>query len=156
MTFKVNITQIGSPSDSELFGVDLESAKVRIQAAMANRFASLCHANFGPTGESRPSEWPELSPRYAKEYHGGNQVPTLQLSGELQSSIQIEESNRDFSEVYTVNEYAEAHQWGDPTMRLPARPFFPMTIDGQLTEYAKGEVLAAADGELERILTGHA
>jgi len=81
---------------------------------MAHRFASIVHNNFGFGGEDRPEAWPELGRGYADEFHGGQRVPTLILSGELQGSIQIEEGNPDHSSVFTNNEYAAAHQYGDP------------------------------------------
>lgn len=130
------------------FGAEM---KVRVQDSMAHRFAGIIHQNFGSSGEDRPHEWQTLSENYALDYHDGDRTPTLQLTGELQSSIEIEEGNPEGSSVFTNNEYAAAHQWGIKG-KLHARPFFPMNEDGELTEYAKSEVVQAALGEYERAL----
>ena len=134
--------------DESLF----DAIKVNCQAAMANRFASIVHNNFGFGGEDRPTPWPSLSSKYAKEFHGGNRVPTLQLTGELQSSIQIDDTKYEAASVWTDNEYASEHQYGSEI--LPARPFFPM-IGDSLTPYSERECVDAAQGELNRILTAN-
>ncbi len=128
-----------------------DAMHVRVQDAMANRFATLVHENFGAGGTSRPTEWMPLTSRYALSHHDGDRTPTLQLSGDLQNSIQIFEGSPDHSAVFTDNEYAALHQWGDASTNLPARPFFPMTREG-LSEYAVEQVTEAAITEFERAL----
>lgn len=130
---------------------EFNRVKVPIQAAMANRCASIIHNNFGTSGEDRPTEWPILSANYAKEFHDGNRIPTLQLKGDLQSSVEIDENSFDAASVFTNNKYALQHQNGDDSKNLPARPFFPI-INGELTDYTAAECVDAAKRELEKQL----
>lgn len=125
--------------------------RMRLQLAGANRFADIVRNNFGFSGENRPAPWPDLSPRYANRYHGGVTIPTLILSGDLEKSIEVQ-SQPEFEEVFTENEYALAHQEGNGA-GLPARPFFPMDEAGNATPYAESEVMAAIESELERWLS---
>jgi phage gpG-like protein len=127
-----------------------EKAKVPCQAAMANRFASIVHHNFGFGGEDRPFPWPALNAHYADVFHGGQRIPTEILSGDMQASVQIDETNADAAKVWTDCEYAGEQQWGTQSVR--ARPFFPMYKDGSVTPYALDEVIRAAQNEAERIL----
>ncbi len=124
--------------------------KFGCQSAMANRLATIIHHNFGFSGEDRPERWPALSADYAREFHDGNRIPTLQLKGDLQQSIEIDES-LEKAVVFTDNPYAESQQYGDETKNLPARPFFPLAGD-ELTAYSEAQCIAAAEAELERIL----
>lgn len=119
--------------------------------AMAYRFYTITDHNFGFAGEDRPQPWPALSSKYAKEFHGGNRIPKLVLSGDLQSSIQVQESSGNGSAVYTDNPYAMSQQYGDETTNLPARPFFPI-IGGKLTAYTENECLDAAADALAKTL----
>lgn len=148
MTFRTTITDDTASPMLEAVAQTLESeVRPRLQMAGATRFAGIVRNNFGFAGEDRPAAWPELSPRYAKRHHGGVTVPTLILSGELEQSIQVE-SQPEYAEVFTENEYAIAHQEGNDR-GLPARPFFPMDEAGSPTNYAESEVMAAIETELE-------
>ena len=129
----------------------MDEVRLGCQAAMAYRFASIVNQNFGFSGEDRPEDWKPLSYQYAKEFHDGNRIPTLQLTGDLQQSIQIEDNNPEAATVWTDCPYAVKHQYGDESTNLPARPFFPIVGDS-LTAYAEAECVAAAQNELERIL----
>ena len=124
--------------------------RVRIQAAMAHTFATVVNHNFGGEGEDRPHDWRILSERYALAYKDGDRTPTLILDGNLKASIEIDDQSIDAASVYTNNPYAVAQQFGDATTNLPARPFFPMTEDGQVTEYTAEKCVQAARSELSR------
>ena len=146
MRFSVKLDE-SNPLISEAL---LREVKQTWQAAAANRFATIVHRNFGQTGEDRPTQWPSLSKDYANEFHGGSRIPTLFLTGELQQSVQIQDTNIEYSEVFTENEYAEAHQWGEGN--LPARPFFPMNEEGELTTYSEWEVLRAGQEAVDKLV----
>lgn len=153
MEYSISITKNFSSGDlNYLF---TEGDMTRIQNAMAIPLADIIFNNFGYGGQDRPVEWPVLSRGYAHEFHGGDETPTLQLSGALQDSVKIEPSNGEYARVFTDNEYAEAHQWGVPG-KLHARPFFPLFGDAnfsELTPFAESEVVSAANLEVERILS---
>jgi phage gpG-like protein len=130
----------------------LLSVKVDCQAAMANRFAAITQNNFGFDGEDRPEQWPALSVNYANKFHDGQRIPTEILSGDLQASIQIEETNPEYAEVFTDVPYAVAQQEGEEAGNLPARPYMPVNKDGTFPAYTLEEVTAAARNELFRSL----
>lgn len=91
--------------------------------------------NFGESGQARPSEWPRLKEKYALEFHDGDQTPTLILSGKMVNSF-VHTIGTDSATLTNMAEYASEHQLGDVANRLPARPYFPVDKDGQLTPYA--------------------
>jgi len=137
-----------------LISQELQNAiKMGVQNAMANRFATVVDNNFGDSGEDRPGVWPILTKRYADEYKGTDRTPNLQLMGDLQSSIEIDEMNPDESSVFTNNPYAMDHQMGVAKRNLPARPFFPISEDGVVTDYTTEQCLRAAEIEINRILS---
>lgn len=151
MNFSLSIDMI---SIERLSAEIFERAKPDMLATMANRYASIVHNNFGDSGEDRPFPWPSLSGAYAFKYHGGDRTPRLQLTGELQASIQIYEGD-DYSAVWTDNPYAETMQWGseaDDRFNVPARPFFPLYENGTLTPYSEAECIMAAQNALNRHL----
>ena len=143
MTFELDISSMNL---AEQIQAKFEEVRVPIQAAMANRFASIVHNNFGFEGEDRPKSWPSLSFDYAQHYHRGVDVPTEILSGDMMNSVRIEENNPDAASVFVDPsiEYAASQQ--------ATRPFFPM-LGGQLTPYAIDEVTRAAQNKAERLLT---
>lgn len=154
MTFSVSISKSGIASNGLAY-LFTSSDEMQIQNAMAIPIADICYNNFGYSGQDRPVEWPALSRGYAEEYHEGDQTPTLELSGDLKSSISITPSNGEYAAVFTNNEYAAAQQWGIPG-KLHARPFFPLYGDAdncELTPFAVAEATSAAIAELERILS---
>jgi hypothetical protein len=73
--------------------------------------------------------------------------------GDLQSSIEIDEMNPDESSVFTNNPYAMDHQMGVTERNLPARPFFPISEDGVVTDYTTEQCLRAAEIEINRVLS---
>ena len=143
MTFELDISSMDL---AEAIQAKFEEVRVPIQAAMANRFASIVHNNFGFDGEDRPKVWPTLSFEYAKKYHKGVDIPTEILSGDMMNSVRIEENNPEFASVFVDPsiEYAAEQQ--------KTRPFFPV-LNGQLTPYAIDQVTRAAQNEAERLLT---
>lgn len=155
MEFSLTISKSYNLEDGNTFLIT-DSDMTRIQNAMAIPIADICVNNFGYEGQDRPTPWHALGGRYALEFHGGDTTPTLELSGDLKSSIAIQPSNGEYSRVYTDNEYASLHQWGVQG-KLYARPFFPLVGDesnSELTPFAQSEATAAAASELERILSG--
>lgn len=154
MTYEVSIAK--NFSDGDLNYLFTDSDMRRIQNSMAIPLADVIFNNFGYDGQDRPVEWPVLSKSYAKEYHSGDQTPTLILSGDLQADTKIDPSNGEYARVYNDNEYAAIHQWGIPG-KLHARPFFPLYGDENfavLTPFAESEIMAAATMEIEAILSG--
>lgn len=136
-----------------LISQELQNAiKMGVQNAMANRFATVVDRNFGDSGEDRPSIWPILTKKYADEYKSSDRTPNLQLTGDLQSSIEIDEMNPDESSVFTNNPYAMDHQIGVSEINLPARPFFPILEDGVVTDYTTEQCIRAAEIEINRVL----
>jgi len=147
-----------------LISQELQNAiKMGVQNAMANRFATVVDRNFGDSGEDRPGVWPILTKRYADEYKGTDRTPNLQLkalsknpkesSKSLQSSIEVDEMNLDESSVFTNNPYAMDHQIGKKERNLPARPFFPISEDGVVTDFTTEQCLRAAEIEINRVLS---
>ena len=149
MTFDVEISVSDFPEIQDTF----DAVKVMCQAAMANRFATIVDRNFGFSGEARPETWPILSYDYAKKFHDGQRIPTLQLTDALRQSIQIDDNSHDAAVVWTDCPYAADHQFGNPEKNLPARPFFPMDSAGFITPYAEAECLEACANELNRQLS---
>ena len=148
-----------------LISQELQNAiKMGVQNAMANRFATVVDRNFGNgSGEDRPEEWQILTKKYADEYKGTDRTPNLQLkalsknpkesSKSLQSSIEVDEMNLDESSVFTNNPYAMDHQIGKKERNLPARPFFPISEDGVVTDCTTEQCLRAAEIEINRVLS---
>jgi len=127
-----------------------QKAKVPCQAAMADAFAMVVDNNFGQDGEDRPLDWVPLSKPYANRVK--RPYATLELDGELRSSVWVLPDGQDAAVVETVNPYATAHQWGENNM--PPRPFFPITgPDGEtVTPYTEAKCLDAGSVALERAL----
>ena len=133
--------------------IDAEFNRVKIpcQAAMAHTLATIINHNFGDEGEDRPSDWKDLSWNYARRFHDGNTTPKLQLSGNLQASVQIDESGEDAAIVFTENDYATEHQYGSLDGKLSVRPFFPI-VGGELTEYSTQKCVDACEKQLVELL----
>lgn len=149
MNFEVTVESNETISD-EL----LSSLKIAGQDAMAIAFSDITLQNFGDDGLARPTEWADLTEGYAEEYHEGDRTPTLVLTGDLRSSIDVELGNPEYSACYTDNEYAVAQQFGIPGT-LTARPFMPVVgteEDFELTDFAKDACIEAAEKAiLERL-----
>ena len=148
MTFELDINELSLGGLAEEV---FQQVKVPVQAAMAGRFRELVLQNFGETGTDRPIEWEALrSEKYARKV--GRDYATLYVEGKLMDSIEVDPYSPDAASVFTNCEYAAAHQWGDESRNLAARPFFPMSKDGFVTPDAMNSVTEAAAQELERQL----
>jgi phage gpG-like protein len=122
--------------------------------AMGTTFKSITEGNFNSVGAAyRPEPWPAKADGSASN---------LQRSTTLSKSFQLTVT----STTATVSNpiYARVHQFGAiikavsskalswmdngvrrfaKQVRIPARPFFPVTKDGRLTPMAEEKVLAA-------------
>jgi phage gpG-like protein len=145
---------IDEPAFLNSIMAEFQNVKVSCQAAMANAFATVVNHNFGQDGEDRPTAWPALGKSYAIDYHDGDRTPTLQLYGNLQASIDIEEGNPEYASVFTNNPYADLQQFGGESeqgFRIPARPFFPI-VGNEITPYTTQKCVDACEVELTRSL----
>jgi phage gpG-like protein len=147
MNFEVQITESDFPEITDIF----DRVKVSCQDAMAGRFAEICRENIGlDLGTNRPDVWPPLSPRYAQRV--GRDEATLFVTGNLFNSIQTKTGDYDCAECFSDSPYAIAHQEGDESKNLPARPFFPISQGGFITPFAESECLRVCRDELQRQL----
>ena len=151
--FDLNI----SAAEAHDMGVNIEhelwKLKSNVQLAMGIAFESVVLNNFGFLGEDRPDEWPPLSPAYAKKVN--RTWATLQVDGTLRAAVKLDNSDLDFAKVSASNSdvpYATAHQHGVAERNLPARPYFPMDPQGEVTDYTKGVVREAAINALREEL----
>lgn len=130
---------------ADAVGRQLWQLRSDAQLAMAQAFESIVLGNFGEVGIDRPISWAPLSPAYAKKV--GRTFATLEVSGALKAAVTVDNSNLDYSRVFITKDnvvYALAHQYGNPKGNLPARPYFPIENTGELTPFAKSEVMNAA------------
>jgi phage gpG-like protein len=128
------------------------NALCQVTGAMGAEFKFICVQNLGEDGIDRPSEWSDLSSKYAKRV--GREYATLDLTGNLLRSIRMETFD-DHSTVYVNMDdcpYAARHQFGDE--KMPKRPFFPIDENGEITPYARQRVIDAAHEALDRSLNG--
>ena len=120
--------------------------------------------NFGANGLNRPSEWPQLSEKYAKKYHQGDRTPKLILSDFWHSKINGGKPHLKDAFVHTFDEngakltntaeYADEHlpftYAVNNSSGIPARPYYPVDISGQnLTPYALGRMRKILDAHFE-------
>lgn len=136
-----------TPALEELKSKIDEHGRKVLLSQLIGRFQQIAIWTFGEDGENRPSVWPTLKRGYANEYHGGDDTPTLLLSDEKHSlassgphlidSFQISLSSEQAS-ITNISPYADVHQFG--LGAVPARPFYPLDEDGQLTPYAEQEL----------------
>lgn len=105
--------------------------KATMAAGLA--FASLAQRSFDEAN-LRPAPW---APR--KKAGAGN--PLLIKSGTLRQSIHVQAEGDDKVRIGTPVPYGAVHQLGSAKKSgrgsgIPARPFFPVTSDGQMTSQA--------------------
>ena len=127
--------------------------KSNVQLAMAVEFERIVRNNFGFMGEDRPDEWVPLSEDYAKRMKRAH--ATLEVTGALKAAINVNNGNPDYSEVYVSDgtiPYATVHQYGGGN-NIPARPYFPMDWEGNVTEYTTERVRQAAVAALKEALS---
>ena len=159
----MNVSLSIPASEMQLFQRSLmnrfEEAKQPVQGAMGERFFEIVRSNFGDYGIDRPTEWAPLSDRSAigRNYirKVGRTHATLFVTGHLESSIKFE-SNEDSAKVSVSDndcEYATDLQFGNPAKNLPARPYFPIEPNGEITPFTTDQVNEAASQELQRILS---
>ncbi len=91
--------------------------------------------NFGADGMARPYPWRKLKQRYANKFHSGDTTPKLILSGAMLASFKHSVSDTSATLTNTA-EYADSHQFGEGFRGLPARPYYPITVTGELSEFA--------------------
>ena len=143
--------------DTSAFASSLEAefarVKVPCQAAMADAFAGVVDANFGAAGnagQDRPIEWENLrSKKYAKRV--GRTHATLELDGDLRSSVWVLPDAEDAAIVETSHFYAGTHQFGDPSRNIAERPFFPI-IGDEVTPFTTDKCVAACAEKLTELL----
>jgi phage gpG-like protein len=111
--------------------------------------------NFGEYGKNRPIDWKELTEKYAKEYHGGNTIPTLILDPQehfnrngtskrmIDSFKTYVSSNK--ASITNTAAYADQHQLGAKYKGLPARPYYPINSNGTLTPFAEERLREIVD-----------
>lgn len=117
---------------------------------MAKAFHGCVDANFGASGEFRPTPWRQLSKAYSKKVN--RRFATLFVSGRLKNAV------RDYADArrgrVSVSKadciYALAHQMGYG--RLPARPYFPLREDGRPMESVRRLCEAAGFAAIRRAL----
>lgn len=141
----------------------LESDATPVMRAVGTTLKSITEGNFNSVGASyRPAPWP--SKRDGK-------ASNLQDSTTLAKSFTLT-VGPDFARVGNPTVYAAIHQfggtirakntllrwksggrwWSKESVNIPARPFFPITSDGELTEAAGRLVVRAAERTLARII----
>lgn len=154
---KVQLNQL-SPYLNRL-GASLRGAgKRNVLGAIGYQFWKISRENLGSHGSHgshRPSEWRELSKNYIKwlqkHFPQGPFIPTLLRTGTLLNSIQLTVGN-DVAEVWTDCAYAGVHQFGYGPMNIPARPYFPISKEGELTAYAQQKMLAAGNAAMDIVV----
>jgi phage gpG-like protein len=117
-------------------------------------FWQITRESFGANKPNRPAYWAALSPftiRYYKEKGISPLVPTLLRAGTLMNSIRLRVDNDQYAEVFTTCDYAATHQFGNPFLGVPARPYFPV-IDDRLTPYAEARILAKLEAKLQQMI----
>ena len=118
------------------------SGRRSLLAQMIGDVVDVTVLNFGSSGLARPSEWSSLTSKYAKEYHDGDQTPTLELSGALKEGF-VWEIGDTVATLTNSVQYADAHQFGVSEIMLPARPFYPVNEDGtEFTPFMEERLLA--------------
>lgn len=90
----------------------------------------------------RPAAWPALKPATLKaKARRGKSNAILKSNGTLWRSLRVLSADKTMVTVGSDRPYAAYHQLG--TRHIPARPFFPVTAQGKLTETAKTRIESA-------------
>ena len=143
----MNATLVIDRESLSALGVDIErateDARLAAQEAAGEAMREVVMANIGEFGADRPQAWPPLSPAYAKKVR--RTYATLEVTGLLRSNVKLAHL-RDASIVHADDAdvpYAVVHQFGGGN-NIPARPYFPVTEDGEVTQFAADWALDAA------------
>lgn len=126
-------------------------APLPVNLAMAQAFQSCVKANFGYTGWFRPKPWVKLTKAYARKV--GRSVATLFVSGRLMNSVKAGADKQSGAVAVSKTDviYALAHQFGYERGGQPARPYFPIHDDGEVTSTVQRICLNAAREQVLRI-----
>ena len=144
----ITITVDTSQLDKKLadFPARMAAAQKRALQAIGQQVASRATQAFR-TASFRPSPW---APRKDKK----STHPLLIKSGNLRQSISWKLDGPDTVVIGSSQKYAPYHQHG--TKNMPARPFFPVDKNGNLTPGVMDDIMenvqAIYDKELEKIL----
>ena len=154
MTIRLNITEAELTSFTKEIRQKVEDARPKVQADMALKFQECVLDNFGESGPFRTIPWVKLSPAYAKKV--GRTYATLEVSGALKSNVLLSaDGSPDHMAVEADNAmipYSTVHQYGGGN-NIPARPYFPITEDGEVIESVNMIVTDAARLALQEALT---
>lgn len=157
IVLKIRVKQDSfTPQIKRLMGSLTGNGRRNVLRAGGYEFWKIARANLGISGVDRPRVWSPLSYSYIKELReksfGTPLIPTLLRTGTLMNSIRIRPESQ-YCEVFTELDYAPEHQFGAPSKRLPARPYFPVYGNGQLTPYAEAKMILAMETEIMRQVT---
>ena len=95
----------------------------------------------------RAASWPALKPATIKaKARAGKSNAMLKSSGTLWRSLRVIGVDKTRVTVGSDRPYAAFHQLG--TRHIPARPFFPVTAQGNLTPLAKERVNSAIETKI--------
>lgn len=152
MTLYANIDE-ASLRNAET-GIVKEFEKVRsgIEQAMAEKFFEIVRSNFGVAGVDRPTEWAPLTESYSRRMR--RDYATLFVTGRLEQGVKMEtlpDGSRVFISDSDVS-YSLSQQYGSSKNNLPARPYFPIDAEGNVTPFTLDEVTEASNQELARLL----
>jgi phage virion morphogenesis protein len=109
----------------------------------------------GPDGQA----WPDLadSTKARREKRGYTPIKMLQASGILAESVSTAYGS-DYAQIGSNMEYARIHFFGGQAGRglkvtIPARPYLPVTADGNLAETTRDDIVDIMKNYLESAKT---
>jgi len=153
MAFSIELTEDDISEDLRKLAENSEDVLEDALEAAATAMAALGQRAFDEPG-LRPAPWPALSADYGesrkKKVKAKNKNAKVQLlidSGTLYQGVQAQGA------VFGATApYAAAHQFGYDDHGLPARPYLPITEDGEsLTDEANQEVIEIIEESFEGI-----
>ncbi len=135
-----------SPFFSELKGRVSSEGRKRLLFQMIGELQDISMLNIGNEDYARPSNWPALTKKYADAKKGGDTTPNLILTGSLRESF-VHHVTDSCAILTNTADYADEHQFGVGYKNLPARPFYPVSPDGEsLTPFAEERLLGVVVG----------
>ncbi len=131
---------------------DTDPLMSNIAALMASATESQFAGEKGPDGQA----WPGLAEatKTEREKHGTWPGKMLQISSAgLAASIQTEHGN-DYAQIGTNKVYGPIHFFGGEAGRghkatIPARPYLPISAEGNLAETTKQDILKIMQNYLD-------